>query len=466
MSAHLTRSSLVPTLIGVGLTVFLALHFFAPTLAITWSYAHLGRQPALPIVAGLLVVILPPLAVYFARSPGWRVAARPWSPAVVLAAVAVIAATVWVLGTQLEVFQPAADRDFYLQAVNDPTYRITRWHLTGWTVHRLAVLLAHAPLPVRRLGPVITVAFGANLAFGVIALTALAGAARALAATRGEAIAITLLTWTTFGVLQLSSGYLDVYPAALAVLSLYLWVTLRVLRGETHPAWSLGLAAVAPFWYEGLALIAPSALVVAWVVARRPGGRRTLGIALAVAIAAGGVSTLPIYGAPFAWRAFVSDLIAQSAVEFGYSRTSNLIPWEYLATATHTREVLHTLLLIDGVGMLLVLVLGPALAREVPREPELGFLAALVLPYLLYCVVMDPVYGAFADWDLFSYGAAVTSLFGGALFVRWGRLGSPAFAPLFGLALAANLVHLLARFHALQFYVDWHLLESPTHWPH
>jgi hypothetical protein len=49
--------------------------------------------------------------------------------------------------------------------------------------------------------------------------------------------------------------------------------------------------------------------------------------------------------------------------------------------------------------------------------------------------------------------------------VRWGRQGSPAFAPLLGLCLAANVVHLLARFHALDIDLVRHLLESPRHVP-
>src|SRR5207247_2162802 len=79
-----------------------------------------------------------------------------------------------------------------------------------------------------------------------VALVALAGAARRLGRTRGEAGAIALVAWTAFGVAQLVPGYLDVYPFALAVTALYLWTALGVLAGDVHPGWPLVIAFLAP----------------------------------------------------------------------------------------------------------------------------------------------------------------------------------------------------------------------------
>jgi hypothetical protein len=470
-------SVLPPALIAGGLAGYLGLHLLEPSLPITWSYAHLGRSPMLRPLAIALVIALPLVVMRLRRTAGWDAPLRTFSPAALVGMVLALGVVVWGLGLVgsslplpegrrfVEAQDFYADKRFFVATVNDDTFRIPRWHLTLWALHGIVGTFVHVPMPQDVPAPVAVVIYHVNEALGVVALTALALAARALAATRGEAVAIWLLAATTFGTLELAAGYVDVYPTVIALLALYLWTALRAARGELHPVWPLTIAALGPFWYEGLLLIGPSAALLVVLVACRPRGLRVLAVSLGVAFAAAGAATLPDYGAAFAWRVFASDVMAHNAVEFGYSPTSNLVPWHYLATALHAREVLHTLLLVDGVGMLLVLVLAPALVRRCWREREMVLLAALVAPYLAYAVWMDPVYGAFADWDLFSYGGVATSLLGAALLVRWGRQGSPAFAPLLGLCLAANVVHLLARFHALDVDLVRHLLESPRHVP-
>lgn len=459
-------SAIVPALLAAGCGAILLLHFVEPPLAITWSHAHLGRSPWRPPLAGLAVVLLPLVARRSFRTALWRRRrSDPWGLVPALALLAVLAPVLMLAATELRVFQPGLDQHYYLGAVNDPVHGIKRWYLTGAISHLVARYFAGAPRGLLQVWMVADTVLRLNALFGAVALAALAGAARTLADSRGEAIAITLLVWSTFGVLEISAGYLDVYPAALMVLSLYLWTALRALRAEIHPAWSFALAALGPFWYEGLAIIGPSTVILAWQVAIRPRGRRDLLVALAVALGVAGLATVPGYGVPFAWLAFVRDLLAQNATAFGYSPTTSLVPWPVLRTPAHLREVLHTILLVDAVGVLLVLVCGAACFRVVLREPALALLAALALPYLAYVVLMDAVQGAFADWDLFSYGAATTALLGAALFVRWGRGGSRAFPLLLGLALATNVVHLLARFHALGVEVERHLAESPVHVP-
>lgn len=460
------RTAIVPTLLAAGCGTILLLHFLEPPLAITWSHAHLGRSPWLPPLAGLAVALLPLAARWLQRTALWRrPRSEPWGRIPALAVLAVLGLVSVVAATEFRVFQPGLDQHYYLGAVNDPAHGVKRWYLAGALSHVVARHFAGAPRGLLQVWMVADTVLRLNALFGAVALAALAGAARTLGDSRGEAIAIALLVWTTFGVLEISAGYLDVYPAALAMLSLYLWTALRALRGEIHSAWPFALAALAPFWYEGLAIVAPSTLVLAWCIARRPRGLRELALALAVALAVAGLATVPGYGVPFAWGPYVRDLLAQNATAFGYSPTTSLVPWPVLRTAGHLREVLHTILLVDAVGVLLVLVCGAAGVRLVLREPALTFLAALALPYLAYVVLMDAVQGAFADWDLFSYGAAGTALLGAALFVRWGRQGHPSFPFLLGLAAATNVVHLLARFHALGVAVERHLAESPVHVP-
>ena len=437
--------------LAAGLAAELALHFLEPRLAITWSYAHLGRRAALWWIGAALVLVLPPASAWAWRRPG---AARAlgvlsWRSAVAAVALAV---AVLALGRTWPAPLVSIDPWFLVKSVAEGTGQNGRWYLLLWSYERLA-----APLHPDQAQHLIRALSDLEAS---VALVALAGAARRLGRTRGEAGAITLLAWSAFGTAQLVPGYLDVYPFALAVTALYLCTALGALAGDVHPGWPLALAFVAPFFYIGLVLLLPSTAVIALSAARRPEARAPLALGLLAAVAAAGAATLPGFGAPFAWRAFVARAHADSGWQLGLSPTSSLLPLGYLLSGAHAREVVHTLLLVDGVGVLLLVVCGAWLPR---RDPAAALLALLVAPWLAYVVAMDPLFGAFADWDLFSYGAAATSLLGAYAFVAWGRAAPRAFGWLLGLALAAASVHLLARWNALDVDLPRHLLESPYH---
>jgi len=449
---RLRRPSPVAVALSAGLAAELALHFLEPRLAITWSHAHLGRRGALPWIGAALVLALPAASAWAWRRPGAR---RPlgsfsWRAAAVAAAVG---AAVLALGRVRPAPLISIDPWFLVKSVAEGTGENGRWYLLLWSYQRLGA----AVRPWLDAAHVIRTVSGLAAS---VALVALAGAARRLGRTRGEAGAIALVAWTAFGVAQLVPGYLDVYPFALAVTALYLCTALGALAGDVHPGWPLALAFVAPFFYIGLVLLLPSTAVIALSAARRPEARAPLALGLLAAVAAAGAATLPGFGAPFAWRAFVARAHADSGWQLGLSPTSSLLPLGYLLSGAHAREVVHTLLLVDGVGVLLLVVCGAWLPR---RDPAAALLALLVAPWLAYVVAMDPLFGAFADWDLFSYGAAATSLLGAYAFVAWGRAAPRAFGWLLGLALAAASVHLLARWNALDVDLPRHLLESPYH---
>ena len=427
------------------------MHFLEPRLAITWSYAHLGRRAALRWLAVALVALMPPATAWAWRRPG---PARPlgalsWRAG--LSAFA-LATTVLALGRAAPAPPVSIDPWFLVKSVAEGTGENGRWYLLLWSYERLFALVRPA------FDAAAFIRAASDLAASV-ALVALAAAARRLGRTRGEVVAITLLAWTAFGTAQLVPGYLDIYPFALAVTALYLVTALGSLAGDVHPGWPLTIAFVAPFFYIGLALLLPSTAVIVVALARRPGRRGRLALGLLLAVGAAGAATLPGFGAPFAWGAFVARAHADSGWQLGLSPTSSLLPPGYMVGATHAREVLHTLLLVDGIGILLLVACGAWL----PRSQPAALLVAVVLPYLAYVVAMDPLFGALADWDLFSYGAAATSLLGGWAFVAWGREHPRAFGWLLGLALATAGVHLLARWNALAVDLPRHLLESPYH---
>ena len=449
---RIRRPSAVALALAAGLAGELALHFLEPRLALTWSYAHLGRRAALPWLGIALVLALPAAGRCAWRQPGVErpLGAVSWRSALGGCA---LAGAVLALGRACPAPLVSIDPWFLVKSVAEGTGENGRWYLLLWSYERLGAAVRpwlDAPQVIRTVS---------GLAASV-ALVALAGAARRLGRTRGEAGAITLLAWSAFGTAQLVPGYLDVYPFALAVTALYLCTALGALAGDVHPGWPLALAFVAPFFYIGLVLLLPSTAVIALSAARRPEARAPLALGLLAAVAAAGAATLPGFGAPFAWRAFVARAHADSGWQLGLSPTSSLLPLGYLLSGAHAREVVHTLLLVDGVGVLLLVVCGAWLPR---RDPAAALLALLVAPWLAYVVAMDPLFGAFADWDLFSYGAAATSLLGAYAFVAWGRAAPRAFGWLLGLALAAASVHLLARWNALDVDLPRHLLESPYH---
>src|SRR5947207_3846790 len=453
---RMRRPSGVALVLAAGLAAELALHFLEPRLAITWSHAHLGRRGVLPWIGAALVLALPAASAWAWRRPGARRAlgASSWRAAAVAAA---LGAAVLALARVRPAPLISIDPWFLVKSVADGTGENGRWYLLLWSYQRLGAAVRpwlDAPHLIRTVS-----GLAASLA-----LVALAGAARRLGRTRGETGAIALVAWTAFGTAQLVPGYLDVYPFALAVTALYLWTGLGALAGDVHPGWPLVIAFLAPFFYIGLVLLVPSTVVIALAAARRPAGGARLALGLLGAVAAAGAATLPGFGAPFAWAAFVARAHADSGYQLGFSPTSSLLPLGYMVSGVHAREVLHTLLLVDGVGVLLLVVCGGWLLLH-PRtwSPPAALLALVVLPYLAYVVAMDPLFGALADWDLFSYGAAATSLLGAYAFVVWGREHERAFAWLLGLAIASAGVHLLARWNALDVDLPRHLLESPYH---
>src|SRR5204862_22861 len=89
-------------------------------------------------------------------------------------------------------------------------------------------------------------------------------------------------------------------------------------------------------------------VAIALSAGRRAEGRAPLALGLLAAVAAAGAATLPGFGAPFAWRAFVARAHADSGWQPGLSPTSSLLPLGYLLTGAHARDVVHTLLLLLG----------------------------------------------------------------------------------------------------------------------
>jgi len=468
MTARASRgNALVASLLALGLGLYVLLHYAEPELSVTWSYAHLHRRAFLLWLGAALIVVLPISAHLLWRHPAaqrplGRITRGQAAGGLLLLFAGTLALSLWFPQ------QPhAVDSVEFLLSTSQPGFRYpARWYLSI-RVYRLLATMLVPPLEPE------VFARGVNALLGAVALTALAGCARLLSRTRGEAAALTLLVWTSFGVLQISVGYLDIYPVPMAMTALYLWLALRVLVGRTHIVWPLLIVGLGPFFYIGAVLLAPSMVLLAYHVARRPGGLRRLLVSGLITLAAMAAATIPGHGRPLAWHAWYVEAAEAASCSWGLAPDSCLLPLDYMLGRTHLNEMLHLLLLVDGVGLLLFVVCTiPELARHWRNEWRKDWrridlrvlvLGSIAAGHFAFLLMLDPLFGQYSDWDAYTYPAVAVTLLGGWGFVQWGRRRPRAFDLLLGLALAAASVHLLARLNAMHLDYHRHVVETPCH---
>ncbi|MBY0279392.1 hypothetical protein K2Z84_28990, partial [Candidatus Binatia bacterium] len=445
--------------IALGAALILWLHVTEPQLAATWSFAHLGRHPVLRWLAVLVVLALPVAGklLWRGRSPSRAIAPLRWWHGAI--AVLLLWAVLALLGLRFPAPVICIDAVYFVKETRDGTAGNHRWFLALWSYGSIYRALGGAldgKTFVRVLNALMT----------AVACVAVVGSARLLGRDRREALTISALVLTSFGNLQLALGYIDVYPIPQAAMALFAWTALRAVRGGGSPLWPLAIAAVGPLCYVGLLLLAPAALVLAITIALEPGGIRRLLPAVAGVVLLLGVGTLPLHGRPWDLLAFVRGVAHDAQPQLGLSETSSLLPIGYAFGVKHLTELLHGLLLTDAVGTLLLVTALPAVlwtTRDAPTWRMLLLLGALAGPVLVYAFLMDPLFGPYADWDLFSYGALASSLLGAYAFVLWARAHDAWAGPLAGLLVAAAVVHALARLNALDVDFARHMREEPFH---
>jgi hypothetical protein len=435
-----------------------ALHLAEPPLPVTWGYAHLSRAAALPWIAALLVLALPPLGALVWRRLGGA-PLRPYGRArvaIIVAGVAVVLA--------------AAGLWFPMGALSiDPVvFRI--WVVRGDVNERSDLWLRLLALITQPLTPVFLpwrTALVLTGVLGSVTLVSLIATARRLARDRAEALAIALIACTAFGVARMSFGVVDVYPIALLLTALFFWSALRTLDGDGHPVWPLLIVATGPFWYLGLVLLVPAGFVLLAELLRRRATRGPAVLAAAVALVAAGLATLPSTGRAFALDAFFSALGSQTALDLGTSPGA-LHSREMLLSGQHLYNVFNTAVMVDGVGILCTLTVGVWLAARrlygLTWDPFAVMLGGTAAGQLFYIATFDQTFSPAAQWDLFSYTSVATALFGGWALMRWGRRAGPRTGWVVGLVVALALVHLLARLGATHLDLKRHERESPPTW--
>jgi hypothetical protein len=438
--------------LGLG-TVWL-LHLFEPTLRFTWSFAGLGRNPVLPWVAMLLVLVLPPLTALAWRSEMARRPTAPFGVRAVLVWVSLLWVLLFALGSMFSAPDVCPDVLYLKSALRTTVPGNPRWLLTVPLFRALRAPLASLLDPAAFLK-----LLNALLTAGTIVCTA--AIARRLGETVRAAAAVFLLVWTAFGTVQLALGYVDVYPLVQLLVALYVWTALRFLQDNGSLAWPVASACVAPFFYVVLIVLSPSLLLLAALAWRSPGGLRRIALASAGGAALASIATVPRFGRPAAFATFATVLDEAGRKLPGLDPDTLLLPLSYMLTFHHVLEFLHALLLLDPTGLVISSTLVPlALARPTPVAL---FLAAIVAPGLYFMFTIDPLWGAYADWDLFSYLALPITLLSAAGFLAFARVHEGLAPWLLGLALAASGTHLAARLNSLDVHFDRHLAESPYH---
>ncbi len=453
------RNAVVASILATGLGAYILLHFAEPDLAITWSYAHLHRRPFLPWVGGALVVLLPALGAALWRHPAAQRPLGHLSRPRIFGTVIALFVGLFTLSLWFPQVPHAIDSAEFLFGASQPGFHFNpRWYLSIRTYRLLSTVLV-PPLSPEHF------ARGMNALLGAVALTAFAGSARLLSKTRGEAIALTLLVWSSFAVLQMSIGYLDIYPVPLAVSAVYVWLALRVLEQRTQLLWPLLIVGVGPFFYIGLILLAPSAIFLVFDVVRRDRGFRHVWRPMLLTAACAVFATVPGHGYPLAWSEWYAEAAQAASCHWGYQDSSCLLPLDYMFSWPHLNEMIHLLLLVDGIGLLLFAV---CTSSELLRDPQKIDLRVLILGsiaagHFALLLVLDPLFGPYSDWDAYTYPAVPLTLLGGWGFLLWGRRQPRLFGFLLGLALAAASIHALARLNAMHVDYRRHLKESPCH---
>lgn len=432
-----------------AMCLLLAVHVLEPELPLSWSYAGLrvawgSVLPALGAGAVVLVVVALcwrlQLGTRPAQSPSVR-AAVVWG--FVVWAVLIVAGFRW---PAPDVCPDAAFLPFQLQ-MHGPGN--VRWLLSVPLLQALFSPFHGAVEPDVFLRV-------ANAAFSALSIVLTVAIAFRLGRTVREVAAIVLLTWTALGSLQLAFGYVDIYPIVQVLVALYLWTAIRYLDGDGSVVWPLLVAAWGPCFYIGLILLGPSVLVLLYAAWQR-GQLASVAVAVAIALALVGLSTVPTFGRVFAFPAWLHRL--SNVGVYGLNPGRQTLPASYMFSVRHAGEVLSSILLLDGVGLILVAAL-PV------RDRAAGTLLFLLLVAgLAFVIAMDPLWGPYSDWDLFSYLTLPLSLGAGMAFVAWSRRQPEAAGLVLGLALAVSTVHLFARLNTLHLDFARHIAASPIHIP-
>lgn len=429
-------------------------------LPTSWGFGVGGLSSA-PFAAFVVAaLILMPFVLRRAEGVPWMSARPPAAaPSGFWVLFALLAVLFVVLGDRWPAKPICLDAVEFSAAAQGGVFSNARWGLALRMFHAAFDLLSPL-IPPSSVVPTL------NALLSAAAFAAISCTASSLTRSRFEWILATGLSWSAFGNLQLVFGYIDIYPLLQFFVALILWTSVRAASGKGWVGWPLALMAVAPFAHPGIILLAPSVAVASGVVLLDPDRRLGAILGFVFALFAAGMATIPSFGVPFAFSAWLSAVSASSLSTLGLSPSSSLLPPDYLLSGRHLLDLVNGMALVDAVGIISCLTAGLVLlwcSRSVVRYPQAWILAAPAFGGILFSAVMDPLWGPFLDWDLFSYTAVSTSLFGAVSFL-WISREQPNLRAMVATAfIVFSFVHLEARLNRLHENWQTYLQQSPVH---
>lgn len=215
---------------------------------------------------------------------------------------------------------------------------------------------------------------------------------------------------TTVGAMQLFFGYPENYTLLSLLILLFLWLAWRWRQGRGS-LWGPGVAlALAVGFHPSALILLPGLAVLGWLAWRHDGQPlpRVLaasGIPL-LAVMAGVLALMTAGG--FGLEAFLgSQAPGGGDHRWLVPLTEVRSEWEYytLFSRGHLMDIANQQLLVMPFTLPLLVFLGLAYRRTLPRDGYGLFLLAAAAAYVGLTWLWNPDYGGQRDWDLFAPAA-------------------------------------------------------------
>ncbi len=387
----------------IGLGVLMLLHVvtsFAPGLE-SWGvnyWSDISLVWRLGFVVLVVICFIPRLAASIAQEVSQFLASR------LARAAAVVALGIIMFVFRMDALAYGDGYSFlgYFEDGNMPTIGVhlsTQYFdlLAHWVVYRVLVMPLGGDIPL-------AYALVASVA-GMLSVWALIRIARALStdrAVRGLVIAAAMAS----GAMVLFFGHVESY--ALANVSL-LWTIVFLLEARSRcgllwAAWGCWVAAVA---FHQLAFVTLPGMIWATIRVFRPretsSNRDTIGVTFALGFIAWLAATVlyRMIGPPL----FVPVFATPDSQYTAFS-------------PTHLLDQFNLLLFLAPVGV--VALVGWLVKREQSRpHPRLGTVVAIAASAWMFSFWIDPLIGAFRDWDLLAAFALPMSIWAGYYIAHW-----------------------------------------------
>ena len=216
--------------------------------------------------------------------------------------------------------------------------------------------------------------------------------------------------------MQLFLGYVEVYGAVLFILSCYILISIRHIQGKLSfillPAMFLLMIAV---HYLTL-LVIPSLLFLSWREWKT--GKKNLVVSgYGIAI---GILLVFLVAVGFDTSRFSASVPYSHILPlFPSTDTNEIVSTPYtLLSGYHIVDIINNLLLLYSPAVILFVLIIGKINQEVLRSPVVRFLAAALIPVLLFLAGAKFDLGAAKDWDVLAPYAFIGVLLAAVLFLQ------------------------------------------------